>query len=90
MFQQYLFHGPGLHQLGWYALTAALACVGYGSVFLLTGVIYPQSHDPGRGGVRLGEPEPFPALAAKKFSIVFYLKSLCPVGESRPMVLWRS
>src|SRR4051794_2403949 len=31
----YLFHGPGLHQLGQYVLVAALACIGYGSVFLM-------------------------------------------------------
>src|ERR1022692_2637539 len=81
VFQQYLFHGPGLHQLGWYALTAALACVGYGSVFLLTGVLYRNPMIPAAVVMIWENLNPFLPSLLKKFSIIFYLKSLCPVGE---------
>jgi len=81
VFQQYLFHGPGLHQLGWYVLTTALACVGYGSVFLLTGVIYRNPMIPAAAVWIWENLNPFLPSLLKKFSIIFYLKSLCPVGE---------
>ena len=81
VFQQYLFHGPGLHQLGWYALTAALACVGYGSVFMLTGVLYRNPMIPAAVVMIWENLNPFLPSLLKKFSIIFYLKSLCPVGE---------
>src|ERR1039458_4460368 len=81
VFQQYLFHGPGLHQLGWYALTAALACVGYGSVFMLTGVLYRNPMIPAAVVMIWKNLNPFLPSLLKKFSIIFYLKSLCPVGE---------
>jgi len=81
VFQQYLLHGPGLHQLGWYALTAALACVGYGSVFMLTGVLYRNPMIPAAVVFIWENLNPFLPSLLKKVSIVFYLKSLCPVGE---------
>jgi len=84
VFQQYLFHGPGLHQLGWYALTAALGCVGYGAVFLLTGVIYRNPMIPAAVVFIWENLNPFLPSLAKKFSIVFYLKSLCPIGDIPP------
>ena len=36
----YLYHGPGLSQLGSYMLAAALGCVGYGAVFLMCGLFF--------------------------------------------------
>jgi ABC-type transport system involved in multi-copper enzyme maturation permease subunit len=81
VFQQYLLRGGGLHQLGWYALTTALACVGYGSVFLLTGVIYRNPMIPAAVVFIWENLNPFLPSLLKKFSIVFYLKSLCPVGD---------
>ena len=81
VFQQYLFHGPGLHQLGWYALTAALACVGYGSVFLLTGVLYRNPMIPAAVVFIWENLNPFLPSLLKKFGIIFYLKSLCPIGD---------
>jgi ABC-type transport system involved in multi-copper enzyme maturation permease subunit len=81
VFQQYLFHGPGLQQLGWYALTAALACVGYGSVFMLTGVLFRNPMIPAAVVFIWENLNPFLPSLLKKFSIIFYLKSLCPVGD---------
>jgi ABC-type transport system involved in multi-copper enzyme maturation permease subunit len=81
VFQQYLFHGPGLAQLGWYALTAALACVGYGAVFLLTGVMFRNPMIPAAAVFIWENLNPFLPSLLKKFSVIFYLKSLCPVGD---------
>src|SRR5438093_3475588 len=36
----HLYHGPGMSQLLSYVGIAALACVGYGSVFMLTGFLF--------------------------------------------------
>ena len=38
-YNDYIFHGPGLSQLGSYMLVAALACAGYGAVFLMSGLL---------------------------------------------------
>ena len=81
VFQQYMFHGPGLSQLGWYALTAALACVGYGSVFLLTGVLYRNPMIPAAVVFVWENLNPFLPSLLKKISVIFYLKSISPVGE---------
>jgi ABC-type transport system involved in multi-copper enzyme maturation permease subunit len=81
VFRQYLFQGPGLHQLGGYALTAALACVGYGSVFMLTGVLYRNPMIPAAVVFVWENLNPFLPSLLKKFSIIFYLKSLSPVGD---------
>jgi hypothetical protein len=81
VFQQYLFHGGGLRQLGWYSLTTALACVGYGSVFLLTGVLFRNPMIPAAVVWIWENLNPFLPSLLKKFSIIFYLKSLCPVGD---------
>ncbi len=82
VFQQYLFHGPGMAQLGWYALTAALACVGYGSVFLLTGVLIRNPMIPAAVVFVWENLNPFLPSLLKKFSVIFYLKSLCPAGDA--------
>jgi ABC-type transport system involved in multi-copper enzyme maturation permease subunit len=81
VFEQYVWHGPGLSQMGWYALTAALACVGYGSVFLLTGVVYRNPMIPAAVVMVWENLNPFLPSLLKKFSVIFYLKSLCPSGE---------
>ena len=81
VFQEYLFHGPGLAQLGWYTLTAALACVGYGSVFLLTGLVFRNPMIPAAVVMIWENLNPFLPSLLKKFSIIFYLKSLCPTGD---------
>jgi len=81
VFQQYLFHGPGLAQLGWYTLTAALACVGYGTVFLLCGILIRNPLIPACTVFLWENINPFLPSLLKKFSVIFYLKSLCPTGE---------
>ncbi|MGO4882750.1 MAG: ABC transporter permease [Bryobacteraceae bacterium] len=82
VFQQYLFRGPGLAQLGWYVLTAALACIGYGSVFLLTGIIIRNPLIPAAVVFVWENLNPFLPSLLKKISVIFYLKSLTPPGDT--------
>ena len=82
VFQEYLFHGNGLAQLGWYALTAALACIGYGSVFLLSGIVIRNPLIPAAVVFVWENLNPFLPSLLKKFSVIFYLKSLVPAGDA--------
>lgn len=74
-----LFSGPGLGQLAAYLLVVVLACLGYGSVFLLIGLLFRNPIIP--AGLVLGwEGLHFllpPAL--KRISVIHYLKGLVPV-----------
>ncbi len=79
LLRSYMFAGPGLSHLVSYLAAAALACVGYGSVFLWAGIRFRNPLIPavsilvweGINGV-------LPALL-KKLSIIYWLKSLCPI-----------
>jgi hypothetical protein len=44
----YLSHGPGYHQLRSYILVSVLACVGYGAVFLMSGLFFKNPMFPRR------------------------------------------
>jgi hypothetical protein len=80
----FMFSGPGLSHLASYVAAAALACLGYGSVFLWAGVRYRNPLIPaaiilvweGANGI-------LPALL-KKVSIIYWLKSVCPVSIPAP------
>jgi hypothetical protein len=77
--RQYVFNGPGLGQLGSYLLVTVLACIGYGSLFLLMGLLYKNPVIPAVI-ILLWESinNVLPAML-KKLSIIFYLLPLCPV-----------
>jgi len=80
----YLWHGPGLNQLGSYMLVAALACIGYGAVFLMSGLFFKNPMIPA-AVVRVWENlNPFLPSMLKKISVIFYLKNLCPVEVPVP------
>ena len=76
---EFLQHGPGLSQMGWYAVVSALACVGYGAVFLVAGLFVRNPMIPAAVVMVWENLNPFLPSLLKKFSIIFYLKSLCPV-----------
>jgi ABC-type transport system involved in cytochrome c biogenesis permease component len=76
---EFLTHGAGMHQLGWYAIVAALASVGYGAVFLLAGLLVRNPMIPAAVVWVWENLNPFLPSFLKKISIIFYLKSLCPV-----------
>jgi len=76
----FVFDGPGLGHLFAYLGVTALACVGYGSVFLALSLVFKNPIIPG-AAVLLWETfhAVLPALL-QKFSVMFYLKQLCPVS----------
>jgi hypothetical protein len=78
-YNDYIFHGPGLSQLGSYMLVAALACVGYGAVFLMSGLFFRNPMIPAAVVMVWENLNPFLPSMLKKISVIFYLKGLCPV-----------
>lgn len=71
--------GPGWGQIGAYLGVTAMACLGYGSVFLAAGLLFRNPIIPA-GVVLLWESaNPFLSPALKKISVIFYLQSMCPV-----------
>ena len=78
--KSYVFDGPGLGQLGSYVLVTALACVGYGAVFLALSLLFKNPIVPGVVIMGWEAIAPiFPAWA-QRLSVTFYLKHLCPVS----------
>jgi hypothetical protein len=78
-FKQFFFSGPGIGHLTAYLGVVLLACVGYGSVFLLMGLLFRNPIIP--AVVILGWESINFLLPStlKKISVVYYLDSLCPV-----------
>jgi len=76
----FVFDGPGLGHLLSYLGVTALACIGYGSLFLALSLVFKNPILPGIV-VLLWETfhAVLPALL-QKLSIMFYLKQLCPVS----------
>jgi hypothetical protein len=76
---QAYWNAGGMSHVFWYAATAALGCVGYGSVFLAVGLYFRNPIVPaalllaweGVNGV-------LPHLL-QRMSVLYYLQSLCPV-----------
>jgi ABC-type transport system involved in multi-copper enzyme maturation permease subunit len=81
---EYLWHGPGGSQLGAYVLVSALACVGYGAVFLLCGLLFRNPLIPAAVVWVWEALNPFLPALLKKISVIFYLKSLLPVEVPAP------
>jgi ABC-type transport system involved in multi-copper enzyme maturation permease subunit len=78
--KSYVFDGPGLAQLGSYLLVTALACLGYGAVFLAFSLLFKNPIIPGVVIMGWEAIAPiFPAWA-QRLSVTFYLKHLCPVS----------
>jgi len=83
----YVFHGPGLEQLAAYLGITALACIGYGAIFLTLTIIFKNPVIPGI--VMLGWETfsgVFPAML-QRLSVSFYLKHLCPVNAPSDGIL---
>jgi len=76
----FVFHGPGFGHLVAYLAVTVLACLGYGSVFLALSLVVKNPILPG-AVVLLWETfhAVLPSLL-QKFSVIFYLKQLCPVS----------
>ena len=76
----YVFNGPGLGQLGAYLVIIALACLGYGAVFLLLSMMF-KNPAPAAMLV-LGWEAINPVLPSllQKISVAAYLRHLMPVN----------
>jgi len=83
-YSNYIWHGPGLSQLGWYTLIAALASVGYGAVFLMCGLFFRNPLIPAAVVFVWESLNPFLPSLLKKISVIFYLTNLCPVEVPLP------
>ena len=78
--QQFVFGGPGLGHLGSYVLVTALACVGYGSLFMILSMVLNNPIVPGI--ILLGWEGISPVFpqALQKLTVTYYLKHLTPVA----------
>src|ERR1700694_974342 len=83
--QEFVFRGDGIHHLFAYLGVTVLACVGYGSVFLAAGVLMRNPIVPAAIMLVWESINSFLPAFLQKFSVIFYLKSLCPV-EVPPQV----
>lgn len=83
--QEFVFRGDGLHHLFAYVGVTVLACVGYGSVFLAAGVLMRNPIVPAAVILVWEAINSFLPAFLQKFSVIYYLKSLCPV-EVPPQV----
>lgn len=72
-------HGAGPRQIGAYLAVTALACLGYGSVFLAAGLLFKNPIVPAAVVLLWESANPFLPAALKKISVIFYLQSMCPV-----------
>jgi ABC-type transport system involved in multi-copper enzyme maturation permease subunit len=77
--QEYLVRGHGLWHLAAYVGVTALACVGYGSVFLAAGIFMRNPIIPAATILVWEAANPFLPAVLQKLSIIYYLKSLCPI-----------
>ena len=70
-------------QLWAYLGVTALACVGYGSIFLAIGLLFKNPVVPAAIILLWESINPFLPAALKKVSMIFYLQSLSPVNAAR-------
>lgn len=85
----FLLRGPGTAQMGSYLLVTLLACLGYGAVFLAAGLLVRNPMIPAAVLMVWESGNALLPGMLKKLSVIFYLKSLCPVDvpEKGPMAL---
>ncbi|PYT30344.1 MAG: hypothetical protein DMG57_08850 [Acidobacteria bacterium] len=77
--RQYLLEGGGLEHVAAYLGITALACIGYGGVFLLMSFLFNNPMIPAAIVLVWEGLNPFLPAALKKISVIFYLQSLCPL-----------
>jgi ABC-type transport system involved in multi-copper enzyme maturation permease subunit len=80
----YLYHNHGLAQGAAYLGVTALACLGYGAFFLAAGMLFRNPILPAAVILVWEAVNPFLPALLKKFSVIYYLKSLCPVEIPSP------
>ena len=75
----YLYHNHGLEHAVVYVGVTFLACVGYGAFFLVAGMLFRNPIIPAAAVLIWEGINPFLPALLKQFSVIYYLKSLCPV-----------
>ena len=80
----YLFNNHGLQQIAAYLGVTVLACVGYGSFFLVAGMLFRNPILPTAIILIWEAINPFLPALLKQFSVIYYLKALCPVTIPAP------
>ncbi len=78
-FYEYYLQGPGLSNLLCYTGIAALACIGYGAVFTVMGLMFRNPMIPAAIVLVWEGMNAFLPPLLKKFSVIFYLLSMAPV-----------
>lgn len=77
--EEYFLRGGGLSQSAAYVGVTALACVGYGAVFLTAGLVFRNPMITGALILIWESINPFLPELMKKASVIYYLRALCPV-----------
>lgn len=93
--RDFLYRGHGIADLAAYVGVAALASIGYGSIFLAAGVLLRNPLIPAFVVFVWEAINGFLPALLQKISIIYYLKSLCPVdapaaalgGNGNPLAL---
>jgi ABC-type transport system involved in multi-copper enzyme maturation permease subunit len=75
----YLYHNHGLEHALVYVGVTVLASVGYGAFFLVAGMLFRNPLLPAAAILIWEAINPFLPALLKQFSVIYYLKSLCPV-----------
>jgi hypothetical protein len=80
----YLYQNHGLAHAMTYLGVTALACLGYGAFFLAAGMLFRNPILPAAAILIWESVNPFLPPLLKQFSVIYYLKSLCPVIVPTP------
>jgi ABC-type transport system involved in multi-copper enzyme maturation permease subunit len=80
----YLYHNHGLEHAAIYLGVTVLACVGYGAFFLVAGMMFKNPILPAAAILIWEGINPFLPAVLRHFSVIYYLKSLCPVDIPSP------
>jgi hypothetical protein len=80
----YLYHNHGLADAMTYLGVTALACLGYGAFFLAAGMLFRNPILPAAAILIWEGVNPFLPPLLKQVSVIYYLKSLCPVAVPTP------
>jgi hypothetical protein len=80
----YLYQNHGLEHAAAYVGITVLACIGYGAFFLIAGMFFRNPIVPTAVILIWEGINPFLPEVLKQFSVIYYLKSLCPVDVPIP------
>jgi len=80
----YLYQNHGLASAAAYLGVTVLACLGYGAFFLAAGMLFRNPVLPAAGILIWEAVNPFLPSLLQKFSVIYYLKALCPVDIPSP------